>query len=203
VMKIVFKRFMSWLGGGKSLQDLVINLKLTDRRLERQKKKLKNKERKMLREARGEIQQGNLENARTYATDAARYRRWAMGYSQLQSKINGLQFKMERAQAVGDLSKDLKWVIRSLRTINAQIKAPELGQTINELEGALGEADISSEVMEDGLEGTMAADVEDTEVDKIMVELGAERSVHAETGLPSPDIRSKELQKEIEKLKED
>lgn len=194
---------MSWLGGGKSLQDLIINLKLTDRRLERQKKKLKNKERKMLREARSEIQQGNLENARSYATDAARYRRWAMGYSQLQSRINGLQFKLERSQAVGALAKDLKWVIGSLRTINAQIKAPELGRTINELEGALGEADISTEVMEDGLEGTMAADVEDTEVDKIMVELGAERSVHAETGLPSPDIRSKELQKEIEKLKED
>ena len=194
---------MSWLGGGKSLQDLIINLKLTDRRLERQKKKLKNKERKMLREARSEIQQGNLENARSYATDAARYRRWAMGYSQLQSRINGLQFKLERSQAVGALAKDLKWVIGSLRTINAQIKAPELGRTINELEGALGEADISTEVMEDGLEGTMAADVEDTEVDKIMIELGAERSVHAETGLPSPDIRSKELQKEIEKLKED
>jgi hypothetical protein len=200
---MVFRRFVGWLSGGKSLQDLIINLKLTDRRLERQKKKLKNMERQMLRETRAEIQQGNVENARTYATDAARYRRWAMGYSQLQSKINGLQFKLERAQAVGDLSKDLKWVIRSLRTINTQIKAPELGRTINELEGVLGETDISTEVMEDGLEGTMAADVEDVEVDKIMVELGAERSVHAETGLPSPDIRSKELQKEIEKLKED
>ena len=49
-MKIVFKRFMSWLGGGKSLQELVINLKLTDRRLERHKKKLKNNLYKKLRE---------------------------------------------------------------------------------------------------------------------------------------------------------
>jgi hypothetical protein len=55
--------------------------------------------------------------------------------------------------------------------------------------------------MDEGFE-IMTSDVEEDEVvEKILGEISASKAAKVDFGLPSPDIRSQELQKELEKIK--
>ena len=61
--------------------------------------------------------------------------------------------------------------------------------------------DIATEAMDEGFEMMTTSEEEDDVVDKILGELSASKAATADFGLPSPDIRSQELQKELEKIK--
>jgi len=66
----MFGNFMGWLlGTKKGARDHIVNLRLTVRRLERAQRKLGRDESKMQLKMKQNIQRGDLESARLFATD--------------------------------------------------------------------------------------------------------------------------------------
>ena len=91
----------------------------------------------------------------------------------------------------------------ALREVNASLNAPEISALVEDLENSFEGIEMTTDMMDEDFENMMSLDVDETEVDKIMGEIGTEIGLGAETGLPTPDIRSTELAKEIERLRED
>jgi len=164
-----------------------------------------NKERQAERKIKQAIQRGDMEAARMYANDVVRARKWSRGYQSLISKIDGLMFKLERSDAVQSLAGEMRGVAKSLREASAALNIAGLDDVIQDMEQAMEEVDISSEVMEESVEGMFATDVDETEVDNILAEYGAEVGISASSGLPTPVSSSKvsDLEKEIEELRKD
>ncbi|MFX0173547.1 MAG: hypothetical protein ACFE9L_16780, partial [Candidatus Hodarchaeota archaeon] len=95
----------------------------------------------------------------------------------------------------------LKGLVRTLHTMNAQLKIPQLEGVLQQMEIETERIDVATEALDEGFD-MMTSDVEEDEmVDKIIGELSASKAAVADFGLPSPDIRSQELQKELEKIK--
>lgn len=195
---------IGWLVSGKSSKsnrDHILNLKVVSRRLQRSQKKLENQEKQVEHKIRAAMQKGDMQAARMYAKDTVRSRKWARGYQSLISKIDGLVFKLERAEAVGSLAGEMKGVAQSLIAANNALNLPEIDNLVGNMQSALDGIEDTSEIMEDSVDQLFDNDTDETEVDNLLHEYGAEVGVSAEAGLPMPSTKSSELEKEIEALR--
>lgn len=177
--------------------------------MQRSQKKLEQKERQMERKVRAAVEKGDMQAARMYANDVVRSRKWARGYQSLNSKIEGLMFKLERTDAVQSLAGEMKGVATSLKAASEALSMAGMDDIIQDLEESLEDVEISSEMMEESVDGLFAGDIEEDEVDNLLAEYGAEVGISASTGLPSPVTTTPtgektnitDLEKEIEDLR--
>lgn len=201
---MVFDKFGNWLKGGSNSQNTrkwIVRLRMVEKRMVRQRNKLIKEERQMLKEVEQAIEQGDMSTARLLARDVAKNRSMARGCQQMASRVKAIKFKLEQAAATQAIGKDLKGLVRTLHTMNAQLKIPQLEGVLQQMEIETERIDIATEAMDEGFEMMTTSEEEDEVVDKIIGELSASKAATADFGLPSPDIRSQELQKELEKIK--
>ncbi|MHA1978643.1 MAG: Snf7 family protein [Candidatus Hodarchaeales archaeon] len=202
---MVFDKFGQWLKGGgsgaSSTRKWIVRLRMVEKRMMRQRKKLLKEEKNMLKEVEKSIEDGDMSTARLLAKDVAKNRNMARACQQMASRVKGIKFKLEQAAATQAIGQDLKGLVRTLHSMNAELKIPQLEGVLQQMEIETERVDIATEAMEEGFD-MMTSDVEEDEmVDKILGELSASKVATADFGLPSPDIRSQELQKELEKIK--
>jgi hypothetical protein len=202
---MVFDRFGQWLKGGGSgsqtTRKWIVRLRMVEKRMLRQRKKLQKEEKQMLKEVERAIEDGDMSTARLLAKDVAKNRHMAQACQQMASRVKGIKFKLEQAAATQAIGKDLKGLVRTLHTMNAQLKIPQLEGVLQQMEVETERIDIATDAMDEGFE-MMTSDVEEDEVvEKILGEISASKAAKVDFGLPSPDIRSQELQKELEKIK--
>jgi division protein CdvB (Snf7/Vps24/ESCRT-III family) len=176
---------------------------MVNKRLARSAKKLEKGEAKLQRKTREALRKGLMDQARLYASNVARNRKWVYSYTRLTTRIEGIIFRLEQADSVKQLAGELKGMAGALRQVNASLNAPEISALIDDLENSFEGIEMTTDMMDDDFENMMSLDVDETEVDKIMGEVGTEIGLGAETGLPTPDIRSAELAKEIEELRKE
>ncbi len=202
---MVFDRFGQWIkGGGSGTQTTrkwIVRLRMVEKRMLRQRKKLQKEEKHMLKEVEKSIEDGDMSTARLLAKDVAKNRHMAQACQQMASRVKGIKFKLEQAAATQAIGKDLKGLVKTLHTMNSQLKIPQLEGVLQQMELETERIDIATEAMDEGFE-MMTSDVEEDEVvEKILGEISASKAAKVDFGLPSPDIRSQELQKELEKIK--
>ncbi|MEX2738321.1 MAG: Snf7 family protein [Candidatus Wukongarchaeota archaeon] len=200
---MVFSKFVNWLMGGRSTRDWIIRLRLIERRIERQRMKLKKDENKMMKEVRRAVEQGDMEAAKVFAQDVVRSRRFALGCARLNSRLKGIIAKMEHTDAVQSIVKDMKGLAISLRQLNRSLRVPQLGRYVEQLEEGLTGIEVSTETIDEELEGALSSDIDEEEVTRILGEAGAVVSVTTEHGLPTPSAKEKEIKEELERLREE
>ncbi|MFW9778253.1 MAG: Snf7 family protein [Candidatus Heimdallarchaeota archaeon] len=202
---MVFDKFGNWLKGGgnqaQATRKWIVRLRMVEKRMLRQRSKLIKEEKRMMKEVERSIEDGDVSTARLLAKDVAKNRAMARGCQQMASRVKGIKFKLEQAAATQAIGQDLKGLVRTLHSMNAQLRIPQLEGVLNQMEIETERIDLATEAMDEGFD-LMTSDVEEDEmVDKIIGEISASKAAAADFGLPSPDIRSQELQKELEKIK--
>lgn len=202
---MVFDKFGNWLKGGgnqaQSTRKWIVRLRMVEKRMLRQRSKLIKEEKRMMKEVERSIEQGDVSTARLLAKDVAKNRSMARGCQQMASRVKGIKFKLEQAAATQAIGQDLKGLVSTLHSMNSQLKIPQLEGLLGQMEIETERIDLATEAMDEGFD-LMTSDVEEDEmVDKIIGEISASKAAAADFGLPSPDIRSQELQKELEKIK--
>ncbi len=202
---MVFDRFGQWIKGGGSgsqtTRKWIVRLRMVEKRMLRQRKKLQKEEKHMLKEVERAIEDGDMASARLLAKDVAKNRHMAQACQQMASRVKGIKFKLEQAAATQAIGKDLKGLVQTLHTMNSQLKIPQLEGVLQQMEIETERIDIATEAMDEGFEMMTSDGEEDEVVEKILGEISASKAAKVDFGLPSPDIRSQELQKELEKIK--
>jgi charged multivesicular body protein 2A len=175
---------------------------MIERRMGRQRQKLKSEEKKMMREVESAVNKGDMDEARLYAKDVAKTRKMSLTTQKIQSRVKAMTFKLEQAHAMESMSRDMVGLVSALRSVNATLRIPQLEHVIVDMESEMTQLDMATEAIDEGLEMTdLGADEIDTDVEKIIGELSAGKAAAAATSLPTADIKSEEIQKELEKLK--
>ncbi len=206
---MAFKKFGRWVrgdtgkGGRSPTRKWIVRLRMIERRMGRQRQKLKSEEQKMMKEVEAAVTKGDMDEAKLYAKDVAKTRRMALSTQKVQSRVKAMTFKLEQAHAMESMSQDMVGLVRALRSVNASLRIPQLEHVIVDMEQEMTQLDMATEAIDEGLDLT-DLDSEETgvEVDKIIGEISAGKAATAATSLPSADIRSQEIQKELQKLKE-
>ncbi|MHA2112966.1 MAG: Snf7 family protein [Candidatus Hodarchaeales archaeon] len=135
---MVFDRFGQWLKGGGSgsqtTRKWIVRLRMVEKRMLRQRKKLQKEEKQMLKEVERAIEDGDMSTARLLAKDVAKNRHMAQACQQMASRVKGIKFKLEQAAATQAIGKDLKGLVKTLHTMNAQLKIPQLEGVLQQME---------------------------------------------------------------------
>lgn len=151
------------------------------------------------------MRKGDVDGARQYATDMVRSRKWALGYQKLASRINGLVFKLERADAAQSLGKEMYSVAQSLRVANMNLNIPDIDRLVVDIESQMDKVDMSTESLEDGLDGLLVGDTDTDEIDHILAQTAAEVGIDTTGILPTPSgqqvVPTSDLEDEIQKLR--
>jgi hypothetical protein len=204
---LAFKKFGKWVRGGSGTRGgsptrkWIVRLRMIERRMGRQRQKLKAEEKKMMREVESAVNKGDMDEARLYAKDVAKTRKMGLTTQKIQSRVKAMTFKLEQAQAMESMSQDMVGLVRALRSVNASLRIPQLENVIVDMEQEMTQLDMATEAIDEGLELTDMTEEIDEDVDKIIGELAAGKAATAATSLPTADIKSQEIQKELEKLK--
>lgn len=200
-MRDLFSWLIGGRKGGNSQKDQIINLKVVSRKLTRSKQKVENQKRKTERNVKDAIRKGDMEMARLHANELVRNRKWSIGYQSLINKIDGLVFKLERADAIQSVAGEMKNVVGTLAQLNLQLNLPEIENVVNNMSGIFEGIEIKTEIMDDSLNDVFETDSDESEVDSLLEEYGVDVGVSVSSDLPTPSSSIGELEKEIEELK--
>lgn len=198
------RRFMNWLGGGPDLNKLIFRLDVFCRKLDLQRKMLEKQASTSRQRAKKYRLSGNMDATRMYLQHQLRFQKWALSVDAYRLRIEGLQTQLRQSQAIGDVAKILGQLNAALGGLKNQVNVPEVAQLVDQIEGNLRHFEMTQEVAEAGIERmAVSTEVTDGEVKDALKELDSEIEIETGTSLPEPEKRVSELEKEIQRLKEE
>ncbi|MBD3194145.1 MAG: hypothetical protein GF317_03760 [Candidatus Lokiarchaeota archaeon] len=201
------KDISSWLSGGKkddSLRSASIKLKVFNKRLMRQVKKLEMSAKLARDKAVRLRKQGDMSGSKFHARNYLQVKKQARAIDTFRTNLEGLMFKLEQANAVSDVAGIMKGIATSVSSLKTQLSLPQLTQMMNEIDIDMQDFEVTQEIASEGIEGvTIDTQVTDDQVDDVLGEIDAEINVEMTGSLPSVTSNEKidELEKELNRLK--
>ena len=178
-------------------------MRMVDKRLERQRKKIQHDELKMTKEVKDALAKDDLETAKLFAKDIARSRKMAYNLQKLRSKVKTMIFKLEQANAVQQIGGDLRGLVKSLYMVNRTLALPQMENILFAMENEMENLNLTTETLDEGLDSAFESDEsEDDEANKILEEMKAAKVATTESSLASTgDTLSEDLEARLQRLK--
>ena len=210
------KKFATYLSeGGRRkkgedpLRKTIIQLKIFGKRLRRQIKKMEMEQKRAHKKAVERRKAGDIEGSRLHMKSSLQFRKWSHSIENFRVRLDGVQFKLEQAKAMGDFTGVAQDIVGILGELKMNIKSPQITKMLSQLDFGFGRMDaMFNEVTEqlEMSEDSSSTAVGDTEVDQALAEVDAELSIGTRESLPSVPgtVRESEisdLEAEIKRLK--
>lgn len=187
-----------------------IKIKVFNKRLARQIRKMEVKERIAKKKSIEERQEGNLQGAKLHMKNSLQYRKWGHATEKFRMQIEGVEMKLEQAEMMSSFTSVAEDIVGTLQGLQQQVKMPAISKMLAELDFGFGALDSVMAETSDQLELTDDASstaVSEQEVDDALAEVDLNLSAESLTALPSvpdaetEDIQIEDLEDEIKKLK--
>lgn len=202
------KDLSGWLSGGRGKTDSVrsaaIKLKIFNKRLARQSKKLEISSKLARDKAVRLRQEGDIEGSKFQARNYLQVKKQARAIEIFRTNLEGLQFKLEQANAISDVSQIMGGISQSLSRLKASLSLPQLTEVMKNVQMDMEDFAITTDIASEGMdEITLDTAVSDGQVDEVLGEIDAEIGVEMGVSLPSVKGGEKisDLEKELNRLK--
>lgn len=178
-------------------------MRMLDKRLDRQRRKIQKEELKMKKEVKQALKNDDLDTARLFAKDMARSRKMAYNLQKLRSQVKTMTFKLEQASAIQQVGMDLRGLVKTLYQVNRRLQVPQMDQLLFAMENEMENLNLASETIEEGLDAvSFESDEEDSEANEILEEMQASRVAETASSLASgSDTLSDDIEERLKKLK--
>ena len=206
------KDISKWLSGGKktdSVRSASIKLKVNNKKLMRQVKKLEMSAKIARDKAVNLRKQGDLDGSKFHARNYLQIKKQARAVEMFRTNLEGLQFKLDQATAVKDVSDIMTGVAQSLAVLKSQLSVPQIQEIMNQIDIDMEEFAVTADIATEGMDSiTIDTAVTDSDVNEVLGEIDAEIQVEMGVALPSAsegasDEKIAELEKELNRLKSD
>jgi len=207
------KDISKWLSGGKKGKDNVrtatVKLKVFNKRLMRQTKKMEMSAKLARDKAVNLRKQGDLQGSEFHARNYLQVKKQARAIDLFRTNLEGMVFKLEQAHAVKDVAEVMKGIAASLGALKNQLSIPQLTEMMTSIGVDMEDFAVTEEITTDGISDIMVdTAVTDTDVKDVLGEIDAEIQVEMGVALPSAasgasDEKIAELEKELNRLKSD
>ena len=204
------KDISKFLSGGKKGKDNVrsaaIKLKVFNKRLLRQTKKL-DISAKLARDKVVNLRkQGDMEGSKFHARNYLQIRKQSRAVEMFRTNLEGLQFKLDQANAVKDASQIMTGIAQSLAVLKSQLSVPQIQEIMSQIDIDMEEFAVTADIATEGMDSiSIDTAVTDSDVGEVLGEIDAEIQVEMGDALPSAasDEKIAELEKELNRLKSD
>jgi hypothetical protein len=203
----LLKNLSNWLTGGKtdnSVRSAAIKLRVFNKRLMRQSKKLEMTAKRAREKAVSLRKEGDMSGAKFHARNYLQTKKQARAIDNFRTNLEGLVFKMEQANAISDVSKIVKTIANSVSNLKADLSIPQITELMSSIDLDIQDFEVTQEITADATDNiTMDTAVSDNQVDQVLGEIDAEIGTEVTSALPSVTSNEKidELEKELDKLK--
>ena len=204
------KDLSGWLSGGKkkdTIRSVTVRLKVFNKRLMRQSKKLEMSAKLAKDKAVKLRRDGDLEGSKFHARNYLQVKNQARAVDAFRTNLEGLQFKLENAGAVKDVSEILKGVAIAVSGIKSQLSVPQITELMKNIDLDVEDFAVAQEITSEGMtDMNLDTAVTDSQIDAFLGEVDAEIGI--ETGVALPSVaggsqKIKELEEELNRLKND
>jgi hypothetical protein len=205
------KDLSGWLSGGRkkdTIRTINVKLKVFNKRLMRQSNKLDMSAKLAKDKAVKLRKEGDVEGSKFHARNYLQVKNQARAVEAFRTNLEGLQFKLENAGAVKDVSEILKGVARAVTGIKASLSVPQITELMKNIDLDVEDFAVAQEITSEGMtDMNIDTAVTDSQVDNFLGEVDAEIGVETGAALPAAATGSsqkiKELEEELNRLKND
>ncbi|MFX1427599.1 MAG: Snf7 family protein [Promethearchaeota archaeon] len=206
------KDISKWLSGGKktdSVRTASVKLKVFNKRLMRQTKKLEMSAKIARDKAVNLRKQGDLDGSKFHARNYLQVKKQARAVEMFRTNLEGLQFKLDQATAVKDVSQIMTGIAQSLAVLKNQLSVPQMQEIMSQIDIDMEEFAVTADIATEGMDSiSIDTAVTDADVTEVLGEIDAEIQVEMGVALPSAsegasDEKIAELEKELNRLKSD
>jgi hypothetical protein len=203
------KDISKWVSGGRktdSVRSASIKLKVFNKRLMRQVKKLDITAKIARDKAVNLRRQGDMEGSKFHARNYLQVSKQSRSVEMFRTNLEGLQFKLDQANAVKDVSQIMTGIAQSLTVLKNQFSIPQIQEVMSQIDLDMEDFAVTSDIATEGMDNiTIDTAVTDTDVTDVLGEIDAEIQVEMGAALPTAasDEKIAELEKELNRLKSD
>jgi len=177
------------MGNKVSLEDEMINLKITSKQMVRASKKCEKNEKAAIEKLKKAITQGNMEGARIYGQNAIREKNQALNFLKLSSRIDAVAARVETAVRMGTLTKGMKGVTKGMEAGLANMDVDQISKVMDKFEQQFEDLDVKSAYMDDAMANTTSSSTPVEQVDELVKMVADENNLelgHAFSELSTP-----------------
>jgi len=203
------KDLSGWLTGGRkkdTVRSATIKLKVFNKRLMRQTKKMEMSAKLARDKAVNLRKQGDMQGSEFHARNYLQVKKQARVIDLFRTNLEGMVFKLEQATAVKDVAEIMKGIATSLGVLKNQLSIPQITELMTSIGVDMEDFSVTEEITTDGINDIMVdTAVTDNDVKDVLGEIDAEIQVEMGAALPTAasDEKIAELEKELNRLKSD
>lgn len=195
------------MGNKVSLEDELINLRMTSKQMQSASKKSAKKQKEHLSKVKKAITQGNTEGARIYAQNAIREKTQAQNYLRLSSRIDAVAARLETAIRTQQISKAMSGIVKGMDSALKSMDVEKISATMSKFEEQFETMDVRAGYMEGAMNASTSSATPQEDVDSLIrmvadehnLQLGSQLDEAGAVGVGTPAAgEQKEAQAEGE-----
>uniref|UniRef100_A0A7S2SCB7 Uncharacterized protein n=1 Tax=Eucampia antarctica TaxID=49252 RepID=A0A7S2SCB7_9STRA len=156
------------MGNKISLEDELINLRITSKQMQRSAKKSEKNEKANIEKLKQAIKKGNSEGAKIYGQSAIREKNQALNCQRMASRVDAVSSRIETAIRMGEVSKTMKGVTKGMEKGLQAMNVEELSKIMDKFETQFEDLDVKAEYMEGTMNATTATITPAEQVDELI-----------------------------------
>jgi charged multivesicular body protein 1 len=185
------------MGNKISLEEQLIDLRITSKQMLRSSKKCEKNEKAAIEKLKKAIKQGNSEGARIYGQDAIREKTQSLNFLRMASRIDAVSSRLETAVRMNQVTGAMKGVVKGMETGLAAMDPEKISKIMDKFESQFEDLDVKAEYMEGTMNATTATTTPAEQVDELIMmtadqnnlELGEEFNEIGPVGNKEPEVK--------------
>ncbi|GAA5812212.1 Vacuolar-sorting protein SNF7 [Mucor flavus] len=159
------------------LENQLFQLKFTAKQLNKQSKRCQKDETLEKNKLKKAIQDGNMEGARIYASNAIRKKNEALNLLKLSSRIDAVASRVQTAITMRKVSNSMAMVVRGMGRAMDTMNLEQISMVMDKFETQFEDLDVQTGYMEGAMAGTTTLNTPQDEVDSLMHQVADEHGL--------------------------
>ncbi|CEP09687.1 hypothetical protein [Parasitella parasitica] len=165
------------------LENQLFQLKFTAKQLNKQSKRCQKDETTEKNKLKKAIQDGNMEGARIYASNAIRKKNEALNLLKLSSRIDAVASRVQTAITMRKVSTSMAQVVRGMGRAMETMNLEQISMVMDKFESQFEDLDVQTGYMEGAMAGTTTMNTPQDEVDSLMHQVADEHGLELNDAL--------------------
>ncbi|GMI62097.1 hypothetical protein ScalyP_jg6955 [Parmales sp. scaly parma] len=156
------------MGAGPSLEDELVNLRITSKQMARSALKCEKNEKAAKAKLKKALTQQNIEGARIYGQNAIREQNQALNCLQMSSRIDAVASRLESAIRMKSVTSSMTGVVKGMGKAMKSMDVEKISKTMDDFEKQFEDMDVKSGVMESAMNSSAASSTPQEDVDRLI-----------------------------------
>jgi charged multivesicular body protein 1 len=176
------------MGQRVSLQEELINMKISSRQMVSASKKCEKQEKKYRKDVKKAIEKGNAERARIYAQNAIREKNSGLNYLRMSARIDAVAQRLDTVVKNQAMQKSIVQVNKGLASALKSMNVEKISSEMDKFEKQFEDVDVRSSYIEHAMNNTTASATPEDQVDALISHVADEHQLDVSFALDDAGV---------------